>query len=96
MNELLQRFIYEEVNAVTYGDLWSFISSNSIISGTFECRNYMVMKLSSNQFLIYKLCVGMENTKYQEAVLTAKNYLLKKINSRAYELNLKDIQKILD
>ena len=39
---------------------------------------------------------GMENTKYQEAVLVAKTYLLKKINSMAYQLHLEDIQNILD
>ena len=42
------------------------------------------------------ICRGMENTKYQEAVLVAKTYLLKKINSMAYQLHLEDIQNILD
>ena len=42
------------------------------------------------------ICLGMENTKYQEAVLVAKTYLLKKINSMAYQLHLEDIQNILD
>ena len=52
--------------------------------------------ISSNQFIIYRICLGMENTKYQEAVLVAKTYLLKKINSMAYQLHLEDIQNILD
>lgn len=56
----------------------------------------MIMKISSNQFIIYRICLGMENTKYQEAVLVAKTYLLKKINSMAYQLHLEDIQNILD
>ena len=55
-----------------------------------------IMKISSNQFIIYRICLGMENTKYQEAVLVAKTYLLKKINSMAYQLHLEDIQNILD
>jgi hypothetical protein len=38
----------------------------------------------------------MENTKYQPAVMVARNYLLKKINSRAYELKLPDIQNVFD
>ena len=94
MNELIQQFITDEVTALTYSDLWNF--SNSICRGTFEGNNHMIMKISSNQFIIYRICLGMENTKYQEAVLVAKTYLLKKINSMAYQLHLEDIQKILD
>lgn len=96
VNELIQQFINDEVTAVTYSDLWYFVSSNSICRGTFEGNNHIVMKISSTQFVIYRVCLGMENTKYQEAVLVAKNYLLKKINSRAYQLQLEDIQNILD
>ena len=87
MNELIQQFITDEVTALTYSDLWNFVNSNSICRGTFE---------GSNQFIIYRICLGMENTKYQEAVLVAKTYLLKKINSMAYQLHLEDIQNILD
>lgn len=96
MNELIQQFIIDEVTDLTYKDLWNFVKSNSICRGTYEGRNHIVMKISSNQFIIYRVCIGMENTKYQVAVLIAKNYLLKKINSRAYQLQLEDIQNILD
>ena len=94
MNELIQQFITDEVTALTYSDLWNFVNSNSICRGTFEGNNHMI--ISSNQFIIYRICLGMENTKYQEAVLVAKTYLLKKINSMAYQLHLEDIQNILD
>lgn len=77
MNELIQQFITDEVTALTYSDLWNFINSNSICRGTFEGNNHIIMKISSNQFIIYRICLGMENTKYQEAVLVAKTYLLK-------------------
>ena len=93
MNELIQQFITDEVTALTYSDLWNFVNSNSICRGTFEGNNHMIMKISSNQFIIYRICLGMENTKYQEV---AKTYLLKKINSMAYQLHLEDIQNILD
>ena len=96
MNELIQQFITDEVTALTYSDLWNFVNSNSICRGTFEGNNHIIMKISSNQFNIYRICLGMENTKYQEAVLVAKTYLLKKINSMAYQLHLEDIQNILD
>ena len=94
MNELIQQFITDEVTALTYLTLEPV--PNSICRGTFEGNNHMIMKISSNQFIIYRICLGMENTKYQEAVLVAKNYLLKKINSMAYQLHLEDIQNILD
>ena len=96
VSELLNEFVNVEVNEITYGELWNFVSSNSICRGTFECTTHVVMKISSTQFVIYKICVGAENTKCQEAVLVAKNYLLKKINSRAYQLHLPDIQNIFD
>ena len=96
MNELIQQFITDEVTALTYSDLWNFVNSNSICRGTFEGNYHIIMKISSNQFIIYRICLGMENTKYQEAVLVAKTYLLKKINSMAYQLHLEDIQNILD
>ena len=54
------------------------------------------MKISSGQFIIYRVNIGVENTKYQPAVMVARNYLLKKINSRAYELKLPDIQNVFD
>lgn len=96
MNEFLQDFVESEVNSVTYGDLWNFVNSESICRGTFEGINFVIMKISAGQFIIYKVCVGMENTKCQPAIMVAKKYFLMKINSRAYELQLNDIQKILD
>ncbi len=96
MEEFLKNFVLEEVNSVTYEDLWNFVRSNSICRGTYEGQNHIVMKISSTQFIIYQLNIGMENTKCQPALVVAKNYLLKKINSRAYELKLPDIQNILD
>ncbi len=96
MEELIKEFVEAEVNSITYCDLWNFIKSNSIIRGTFEGQRHIVMKISSGQFIIYRLNIGIENTKYQPAVVIAKNYLLKKINSRAYDLKLPDIQNIFD
>lgn len=96
MEEFLKNFVLEEVNGVTYEDLWNFVRSNSICRGTYEGQSHIVMKISSTQFIIYQLNIGMENTKCQPALVVAKNYLLKKINSRAYELKLPDIQNILD
>ena len=52
MNELIQQFITDEVTALTYSDLWNFVNSNSICRGTFEGNNHMIMKISSNQFII--------------------------------------------
>lgn len=96
MNEVLQQFLEEEITDAIYNDLWNFVTSNSIVRGTFECSNHIVMKLSSSQFIIYRICLGMENTKCREAALVAKTYFLKKINSMAYERRLPDIQNIFD
>lgn len=96
MNEMLQEFTEQEVTDITYAELWNFVSSNSICRGTFECKQHVLMKISSGQFVIYRLCFGLENTKCQEAVVVAKNYLLKKINSRAYDLQLDGIQNVFD
>ena len=54
MNELIQQFITDEVTALTYSDLWNFVNSNSICRGTFEGNNHIIMKISSNQFIIYR------------------------------------------
>lgn len=96
MNELLEDFLIEEINAAVYSELWRFISSDNIIRGTFECSNFIIMKLGGDQFVIYRHVLGMQNIKCREAVLVAKNYLLRKINSRAYDLRLPDIQNVLD
>ena len=58
MNELIQQFITDEVTALTYSDLWNFVNSNSICRGTFEGNNHIIMKISSNQFIIYRICLG--------------------------------------
>ena len=94
MNELLQDFLLEEINAAVYSELWSFISSDNIVRGEFECSNFIVLKLGGDQFVIYRHVIGMQNVKCREAVLVTKTYLLKKINSRAYELRLPDIQNV--
>lgn len=96
MEELIRRFLEDEVTELTYNDLWHFVKSNAIMRGTFEGQCHIVMKISSGQFIIYRVNIGMENTKYQPAVMVARNYLLKKINSRAYELKLPDIQNVFD
>lgn len=96
MEELIRGFLTDEVTSLTYNELWSFVKSNSILRGTFEGQSHIVMKISSGQFVIYRINIGVENTKYQPAVVVARNYLLKKINSRAYELKLPDIQNIFD
>lgn len=96
MEELIKQFLADEVTELTYNELWHFVKSNSILHGSFEGQNHIVMKISSGQFIIYHINIGMENTKYQPAVMVARNYLLKKINSRAYELKLPDIQNVFD
>ena len=96
MNELLQEFLEEEITAAVYNDLWRFVTSDSIVRGTFECRSHIVLKLSADQFLIYRHSFGVRNTKYQDAVICGKLYFLKKINSMAYERRLPDIQNIFD
>ena len=96
MEELIRQFLLDEVTELTYNELWHFVKSNSVLRGTFEGQAHIVMKISSGQFIIYRVNIGVENTKYQPAVVIARNYLLKKINSRAYELNLPDIQNVFD
>lgn len=96
MEEFIEYFLECEVNKFAYAELWSFIKSSSICRGTYEGQNHMIMKISSNQFIIYRVNLGMENTKYQPALMIAKHYLLKKINGRAYELQLQDIKNIAD
>lgn len=93
MNDVLKRFLEEEVTEMIYNELWDFISSASIVTGTFECSNHVVVKMSSTQLLIYPIYLGLENIKFQNAVLIAKSYLLRKINSKAYERKIPDIRK---
>lgn len=94
--ELLQEFVIEEVNGAIYNELWNFISSDNIVRGTFECSHFIVVKLGGDQFIIYRHVIGMQNVKCRDAVLVAKTFLLRKINSRAYELRLPDIQNVFD
>lgn len=96
MNEFLQKFIEDEINAQTYIGLWQFIKSDGIVRGTYECGNYVVMKIAVRQLIVYKICVGAENAAVQQACLVAKDYFLKKINSRAYDLHLPNIQNVYD
>ena len=96
MNPVLEEFIDQEVTEATYEDLFNFISSRHLCRGTFECLNHVVMKVSSSQLIIFKSFVGAENTKAQEAVLVAKEYLLMKINSKAYKMNFDRIKSVLD
>lgn len=96
MNDVLQTFLDEEITNAVYGDLWNFVSSESILIGSFECSNHIVMKISATQFVIYKLYIGAENTKFHDAVIVAKTYFLKKIKSKAYERRLPDIRNIFD
>lgn len=96
MNEFLQKFIEDEINAQTYIGLWQFVKSDGIVRGTYECQNYVVMKIAVRQLIVYKICVGAENVTVQEACVVARDYFLKKINSRAYALNLPNIQKVYD
>lgn len=96
MNEVLQVFLDEEITGAIYEDLWNFVKSGSLIRGTFECSNHVVMKLSSSTFIIYRQYMFSDNLKYCDAVVVGKNYFLKKINSKAYEKRLPNIQNILD
>lgn len=96
MNPVLEEFIDQEVTEATYEDLFNFISSRHLCRGTFECLNHVVMKVSSSQLIIFKSFVGAENTKAQDAVLVAKEYLLMKINSKAYKMNFDRIKSVLD
>ncbi len=96
MNEVLDSFLIEEINEALYCELWRFLSSENVIQGTFEGSYHTLIKLSGGQVVIYRHSIGLQNSKYRDAVIVAKNYLLKKINSRAYELRLPDIQNIFD
>lgn len=96
MNEVLQKFLEEEVTGAIYEELWTFVKSSSVIRGTFECSNHMVMKLSSSTFIIYPQFMFGDNIKCHDAVVVGKNYFLKKINSIAYAKRLPNIQNILD
>ena len=96
MNSVLEEFLEQEVTDATYEDLFNFVSSRHVCRGTFECLNHVLMKVSSSQLIIFKNFVGMENTKAQDAVLVAKEYLLMKINSKAYKMNFDRIKSVLD
>ena len=96
MNPVLEEFLEQEVTDATYEDLFNFVSSRHVCRGTFECLNHVLMKVSSSQLIIFKSFVGMENTKAQDAVLVAKEYLLMKINSKAYKMNFDRIKSVLD
>ena len=96
MNPVLEEFLEQEVTEATYEDLFNFVSSRHVCRGTFECLNHVLMKVSSSQLIIFKNFVGMENTKAQDAVLVAKEYLLMKINSKAYKMNFDKIKSVLD
>ena len=96
MNPVLEEFLEQEVTEATYEDLFTFVSSRHVCRGTFECLNHVLMKVSSSQLIIFKNFVGMENTKAQDAVLVAKEYLLMKINSKAYKMNFDRIKSVLD
>ncbi len=96
MNPVLEEFLEQEVTDATYEDLFNFVSSRHVCRGTFECLNHVLMKVSSSQLIIFKNFVGVENTKAQDAVLVAKEYLLMKINSKAYKMNFDKIKSVLD
>lgn len=96
MNPVLEEFLEQEVTDATYEDLFNFVSSRHVCRGTFECLNHVLMKVSSSQLIIFKNFVGAENTKAQDAVLVAKEYLLMKINSKAYKMNFDRIKSVLD
>ena len=96
MNSVLEEFLEQEVTDATYEDLFNFVCSRHVCRGTFECLNHVLMKVSSSQLIIFKNFVGVENTKAQDAVLVAKEYLLMKINSKAYKMNFDKIKSVLD
>lgn len=96
MNEVLQGFLEEEITGAIYEELWSFVNSDSIVRGTFECSHHAVMKTSASTFIIFRQFLINDNLKCREAAIVGKNYLLKKINSMAYKRRLSNIQNILD
>lgn len=96
MNTILDEFLEQEVTDATYEDLFNFVSSRRVCRGTFECLNHILMKVSSSQLIIFKNFVGAQNTKAQDAVLVAREYLLMKINSKAYRMNFDKIKSVLD
>ena len=96
LNTVLDEFLDTEVTDATYEDLFNFVSSRHLCRGTFECLSHVVMKVSSNQLIIYKNFVGAENTKAQDAVLVARDYLMMKINSKAYKMKFDKIKSVLD
>lgn len=96
MSEILQSFLDFEVTQDQYEDLWNFINSRSLIRGTFEGYNHIIMKTANDTYIIYKVLITPISTmKYQEAVVVGKDYLLKKINSAAYTKKLQNIKIIL-
>ena len=96
MNTTLDDFLDREVTDATYEDLFNFVSSRHLCRGTLDCLSYVLIKVSSNHFIIYRNFVGAENTKAQDAVLVAREYLLMKINSKAYKENFSRIKSVLD
>lgn len=78
MNELIQQFITDEVTALTYSDLWNFVNSNSICRGTFEGNNHIIMKISSNQFIIYRICLVWKTPNIRKLFLLQKPTCLKR------------------
>ncbi len=97
MNEVIRDFLEAEVTQSQYEELWNFITSRSVTRGTFEGNSYIILKISNNTFIIYKeIIVPLSTIKYQNAVVTDRDYLLKKINSVAYAKRFEDVKIICD
>ncbi len=97
MNEVIRDFLEAEVTQSQYEELWNFITSRSVTRGTYEGNSYIILKTASNTFIIYKeIIVPLSTIKYQNAVVTDRDYLLKKINSVAYAKRFENVRIICD
>lgn len=97
MNDILNLFLEEEVTSEQYHELFDFVASAKVTRGTFVGNFHTVLKTSGDTFIIYREIITPEKTlKYETAVVVSQNYLMKKINSIAYQRKIPDIRMISD
>lgn len=96
MNEILNTFLDEEVTPEQYHELFDFVASVKITRGTFIGNFHTVLKTAGDTFIIYREIITPEKTlKYETAVVVGQEYLMKKINSIAYQRKFSDIRNII-
>lgn len=97
MNEILNTFLEEEVTMEQYHELFDFVASAKITRGTFIGNFHTVLKTAGDTFIIYREIITPEkNLKYETAVVVGQNYLMKKINSVAYQRRFPEIRNITE